>query len=191
MSKSYSSDSDENISFNNTPIIAINNFSVGSEGSVDLGNHTVEKNCDYFKLVCGLTVSDTSISSESGAAVCVVYTINYTDENNQSIKITDTFYPRFKHENDNVSDFTIIEAPGVVDSIDIFVINNEAVQVNVSDFNVYYAEHVVVDGESVANAINEYTNNGGTFNLVIPLVSSLPPIESVPDGYVCRLISLS
>lgn len=191
MSISYSNEQDNNIKFDDTPVISVNNFTLDSDRSLYLPDNIVGQNCDYLKLMCGVTCNDTSKSTEDKPALCVVYYVNYEDSEGNISTISYSFYPKYKHENDNQSDFTIISTPGYIRNINIYVYNNDTLTVAVSDFKVYYAEHVEVTGETVAKAINDYTNNGGTFNLVIPLVTSLPPIGSVPDGYICRLASLN
>ena len=191
MSISYSNEQDNNIKFDDTPVISVNNFTLDSDRSLYFPDNIVGQNCDYLKLMCGVTCNNTNKSTEDKPALCVVYYVNYEDSEGNISTISYSFYPKYKHENDNQSDFTIISTPGYIRNINIYVYNNDTLTVAVSDFKVYYAEHVEVTGETVAKAINDYTNNGGTFNLVIPLVTSLPPIGSVPDGYICRLASLN
>jgi hypothetical protein len=106
--------------------------------------------------------------------------------------LTDGFYPKYKHENNNQSDSTIISAPGLIKYIELNVTNNEDISVSVSDFEVYMAANVAeVTPDDVGEKLTEYYNNGGQTTLVIPLVDELPDIRSVPDGYICRLSSIT
>lgn len=191
-SNSYNNTTKENIEFQDTPIISIPNFTVAANRTHNLHNQTVNKDCEYLKLVCGLTSSDTTLTTDSYAAVCVDYLIYYKDDENNQRILTDSFYPKYKHENNGESDSTIISAPGTIEFIDINVTNNEDTSVSVSDFNVYAAVTVAeVTPEEVGEKLTEYYDNGGQTTLVIPLVDELPNINSVPDGYICRLSSIT
>ena len=80
----------------------------------------------------------------------------------------------------------------MITAIRITVTNNEDISVNVSDFKVYMAANVAeVTPDDVGKKLTEFYNNGGQTSLVIPLVQTLPDISSVPDGYICRLASIS
>ena len=61
---------------------------------------------------------------------------------------------------------------------------------NISDFKVFVSETTNMSPESIGNGLSEYYNNGGQTTLVIPLVNELPDINSVPDGYICRLSTI-
>ena len=67
----------------------------------------------------------------------------------------------------------------------VSLINNEDIQVAVSDFRAFYAQPI--DENALVDALNDI---GGTYDLVIPLVTELPDPSDVPDGYICRLASL-
>lgn len=191
-SNSYNNTTKDNIQFNETPIISIDDFTVNANSTKNLPNQTVEKNCEYLKLVCGLTSSDTTLTTDSYGAVCIDYEIYYEDSEGTVRMLTDSFYPKYKHENNNKSDSTIISAPGLIKYIALNVTNNEDISVSVSDFEVYMAANVAeVTPEEVGEKLTEYYNNGGQTTLVIPLVDELPDISSVPDGYICRLSSIT
>lgn len=190
-SNSYNNTTKENIEFQEVPIVSIPDFSVQAHGNLNLTHQAVHKNCDYLKLVCGLTSADITLTTDSYAAVCVDYTIHYIDNDNNIRILTDSFYPKYKHENKGESDSTIISAPGTIENIDINVTNNEDISVAVSDFQVYAAIQVAeVTPEDVGTNLTKYYNNGGQTTLVIPLVQTLPNVDSVPDGYICRLASI-
>lgn len=188
MSNSYNNTTEQNIKFNETPIVSHTDFNMSSHHTTPLGRYTINKNCEYLRFRCGVTVSDTTLSSNGFGAVCVNYEIHYKDSEGNNQVILDGFYPKYKHENNNKSDQTIVNAPGLIDYVEIELINNEDIQVNISDFLVFYAEPI--DGDTIVDLLNDYTDNGGTFNLVIPLVETLPDPADVPDGYICRLASL-
>lgn len=185
MSIAYNNTTEQNIKFKETPIITHTNFNIQANKTMPLGTYVIEKSCEYLKLVCGLTVSDTSLTTDSYGAVCINYEIHYKDSDGNNQIILDGFYPKYKHENNNQSDFTIINAPGLIESISVSLINNEDIQVAVSDFRAFYAQPI--DENALVDALNDI---GGTYDLVIPLVTELPDPSDVPDGYICRLASL-
>lgn len=190
-SNSYNNTTKDNIEFQSEPVIDIPNFTVSANSHNDLHNHVVDMDCEYLKLVCGLTSSDTSLTTDSYAAVCVDYSIYYKDDDNNQKILTDSFYPKYKHENNGESDSTIISAPGNIEFISIDVTNNEDISVSISDFKVYAAITIAeVTPEEVGEKLSQYYDNGGQTTLVIPLVQVLPDINSVPDGYICRLASI-
>lgn len=191
-SNSYNNTTKDNIQFNETPIISISDFTVNANSTKNLPNQTIEKNCEYLKLVCGLTSSDTTLTTDSYGAVCIDYEIYYEDSEGTVRMLTDGFYPKYKHENNNQADSTIITAPGLIKYIELNVTNNEDLSVSVSDFEVYMAATVAeVTPDDVGEKLTEYYNNGGQTTLVIPLVNELPDISSVPDGFICRLSSIT
>lgn len=191
-SNSYNNNNKSNIEFEETPVVSVNNFTLAANGSRSLGVFQVNKNCEYFKLVCGLTVNDTTLTTDSYGAVCIDYDVVYEDNDGNDARIVDGFYPKYKHENNNKEDSTIVNAPGSVKSISINVSNNEDVAVQVSDFKVYISVVAAeVTPDDVGDKLTEYYNNGGQTTLVIPLVQTLPNVNSVPDGYICRLASIT
>ena len=191
-SNSYNNTTKDNIQFNETPIISIDDFTVNANSTKNLPNQTVEKNCEYLKLVCGLTSSDTTLTTDSYGAVCIDYEIYYEDSEGTVRMLTDGFYPKYKHENNNQSDSTIISAPGMITAIRITVTNNEDISVSVNDFKVYMAANVAeVTPDDVGEKLTEFYNNGGQTALVIPLRQTIPPIGSVPDGSIFRIASIS
>lgn len=191
-SNSYNNTTKENIQFNDEPIVEYSNFVVSANDNRQFPEGQINKDCEYLKLVCGLTTSDTTLTTDSYGAVCVDYVISYKDNDNNTKRLVDSFYPKYKHENNGQADSTIISAPGLITSIRITVTNNEDISVNVSDFKVYMAANVAeVTPDDVGEKLTEYYNNGGQTTLVIPLVQTLPAISSVPDGYICRLASIS
>lgn len=191
-SNSYNNTTKENIQFNEEPIVEYSNFVVGANDNRQFPEGQINKDCEYLKLVCGLTTSDTTLTTDSYGAVCVDYEISYKDNDNNVKRLVDSFYPKYKHENNGQVDSTIISAPGMITAIRITVTNNEDISVNVSDFKVYMAANVAeVTPDDVGEKLTEYYNNGGQTSLVIPLVQTLPAISSVPDGYICRLASIS
>lgn len=191
MSNSYNNTTKDNIKFNDTPVIVIDDFSVEANGSYTISRQNINKECEYLKLVCGLTSADKSLTTDFYGAVCVDYTIHYKDEDGLLRTMVDSFYPKYKHENNNSEDSTIISAPGEISYISITVTNNEDISVDISDFKVYISELVAeVTPEDVGDKLSQYYNNGGQTTLVIPLVQTLPDVHSVPDGYICRLASI-
>lgn len=175
-SNSYNNTTKDNIQFNNEPIVEYSDFVVEANDNRQFSQEQINKDCDYLKLVCGLTTSDTTLTTDSYGAVCIDYEISYKDNNNVK-RLVDSFYPKYKHENNNQADSTIVSAPGMITAIKITVTNNVDISVSVSNFKVYRATNVA--------------NGGGQTNLVIPLVQTLPDISEVPDGYICRLASIS
>lgn len=191
-SNSYNNTTKENIQFNDEPIVEYSNFVVSANDNRQFPEGQINKDCEYLKLVCGLTTSDTTLTTDSYGAVCVDYVISYKDNDNNTKRLVDSFYPKYKHENDGQVDSTIISAPGMITAIRITVTNNEDISVNVSDFKVYMAANVAeVTPDDVGEKLTEYYNNGGQTSLVIPLRQTIPPIGSVPDGSIFRIASIS
>lgn len=183
MSNSYSNNTKDNIKFNEKPIINLESILVNANSSEYFYEQEINKKCEYIKLVCGLTSEDKKLTTDYYNAVCIDCTIHYFDENNNRKSIVDSFYPRYKHENNNLDDFTIISSPTNIDYIDIEIINNENVDIDITELKVYISE-------DIGDELNDYYNNGGQTVLVIPLVQTLPDVDSVPDGYICRLASI-
>lgn len=190
MSNSYNNTTKENINFIEKPVISIDNFSVEGNSSFTIEKQIINRDCEYIKLVCGLDIEDETLTTDFYGAVCIDYIINYRDDKGHNKKSVDGFYPKYKHENNNGSDSTIIASPGKIESIEINITNNEDISVNISDFKVFVSETTNMSPESIGNGLSEYYNNGGQTTLVIPLVNELPDINSVPDGYICRLSTI-
>ena len=190
MSNSYNNTTKENINFIEKPVISIDNFSVEGNSSFTIEKQIINRDCEYIKLVCGLDIEDETLTTDFYGAVCIDYIINCRDDKGHNKKSVDGFYPKYKHENNNGSDSTIIASPGKIESIEVNITNNEDISVNISDFKVFVSETTNMSPESIGNGLSEYYNNGGQTTLVIPLVNELPDINSVPDGYICRLSTI-
>lgn len=190
-SNSYDENSKSNINFNEEPSIDIGGFSLISHGSSYLGSFDIGTDCEYFKLTCGVETNDTTLTTDSFAAVCVDYEVAYRDEDGNTKLLVDSFYPKYKHENGGQADSTIINAPGTIQSIQVNVTNNEDEDVTFDGVKCNIAERVYVTPDSVGMALSSYYKKGYQTMLVIPLVPELPDVGSVPDGFICRLASIS
>ena len=189
----YDNNNKKDIIFKSRPIIDMHAYTIGvpAGGKNDIGTFNVNKDCEYFKIVCGADCNDPLVTSIDHAAVCLEFTIKYRDEEaNEDKTICDTFYPKFFSENDDEDDSVIINAPGKVKTINVTAYNNEDVAIDLYDFVVYVAIKADVTPETVGENLSEFYNNGGQTTLVIPLVDELPDVNSVPDGYICRLSSI-
>lgn len=109
----------------------------------------------------------------------------YTDGKWQTIEVI----PYTEDENKGNYKFDAIETEGrYIKTLKCVIRNNNSN--NTARLNKLGVYNSIYNPNGVVGAINEYTGGTG-FNLVIPLVQTLPPIESVPDGYICRLASIS
>lgn len=230
MAISVSSDIKEsNISFNGNSLISngstwsIDRGSVNIGSIIEMGSHSKcstnienirSKNlkCTYLKLLAHITCSDETLSTETTHNVTVCYTIEYENDNGIQ-RIVDCFYPKYDFEDDYINDYSIIAVPcGYIRSLSVSIINNEDVEVDITNTGLYYCMAVTEETMNttiinqfdtdlkyeipsiVEDYLNDYFGGGGgddgTINLVIPLVQALPNINSVPDGYICRLASM-
>lgn len=191
-SNSYDSNNKKDIIFKDRPIIdESTGINIQANSHVTVGTYNVNKDCEYFKIVCGLTSNDTTLTSAGFGSVCIEFIIAYNDSETGSLKtITDTYFPKYKHENNDEDDSTIISAPGKIKFIVIKAYNNESVVVTIELLKVFIAVKADVTPETVGENLSEYYNNGGQTTLVIPLVDELPDVNSVPDGYICRLSTM-
>lgn len=192
-SNSYDSNNKKDIIFKARPIIDETGIGIDLEANshITIGNYNVNKDCEYFKIVCGLDTEDETLTSAGFGSVCIEFIITYLDSENEQLKtITDTFFPKYYHENNNEDDSTIISAPGKVKKIKVNAYNNESSDVTITALEVFVAIKADVTPETVGENLSEYYNNGGQTTLVIPLVDELPDVNSVPDGYICRLSTM-
>lgn len=151
----------------------------------------INKKITYAKFTCKISVIDLDISSLSFSAIGINYKIRYLDQNNIQKSMYYCYYPKYAHEINNEADFTVVKFPAInVLGIEISIINNENTTVTISDFGIFYTHDfdIMDDPEAISEAIQEIIDTTGNtgFDLVIPLVASLPDINSVPDGYICR-----
>ena len=218
MALSVSSDIKEsNISFNNNSLISNNDEWEVDRGSVTLGDvitmgehskcSTTVKNirnknlkCTYLKLLAHVTCDDESLSTETTHNVSVCYTIEY-EVDKKVQRIVDCFYPKYDFEDDYINDYSIIDVPcGYIKSINVSIINNEDVEVDITNTGLFYCMAVTEETMSVTinniyqelpEMVEDIIQESGVSNLIIPLVDTLPNINSVPDGYICRLSSMN
>lgn len=189
----YDSSNKKDIIFRPRPIVDESGIgiTIPAGGKRQIGSYEVNKDCEYFKIVCGLSCDDTTISSQDHASVGIEFTILYKDNDTNNYKnLVDSYFPKYFHETNDEYDSAIIGAPGKVKMLVISAFNNEDEPVDIDLLQVYVALKADVTPESVGENLSEYYNNGGQTTLVIPLVQELPDINSVPDGYICRLATI-
>lgn len=106
----------------------------------------------------------------------------YTDGKWQTIEVI----PYTKNENKGNYKFDAIETEGrYIKTLKCVIRNNNKTTARLNKLGIYNS---IYNPKEVVDAINEYTDG---INLVIPLVQTLPDITEVPDGYICRLASIS
>lgn len=111
--------------------------------------------------------------------------MQYTDGKWQTIEVI----PYNDEENKGNYRFDEIDTEGMyVKTIKCIIRNNSSeITARLNSLGVYNS---IYNPNGVVNALNEY-NNGNGIPLVIPLVDVLPDINDVPDGYICRLRSIT
>lgn len=172
-----------------------------TESSIGLHvNNVIDKKYTYIKLLVRVSSDNQSLSTASEknvAAVCV------TSYGAHTPPTTDTFLPSFTFERDAIT-YTIIELTGDrISDIYIEIMNSEDSTIKILETALYY--YAVIDTENIVSEVIDTLNNEEVtdeFNdkvqeyldnnpqeLVIPLLDSIPDINSVPDGYIFRLSS--
>lgn len=179
----------------------------------------VEKSFDnmkvnYMKFKVGLDADDHSLTTDNGHAVTGLCTATYVDEDNKTQTKQYHFYPKYKFEDSYVDDNIIIQLGNnqKLKNVKVELINKEDVPIKIKEtgFQVSrvvdddtfndFAKETLTDFEYTDELIdliendegfNEWIDDKMGGNLVIPLVDVLPDIDSVPDGYICRLSTIA
>lgn len=182
-----------------TGSINANSIDLNTNSTVALTLSNVTKKMTYIKILCNITASDHTLNTQYSKNVAVIYKITYTD--NSIPDTTDIFYPNFDFE-ENSENYTIVELSGdKISSINIQIINSEETSISITDLGLFYILEIdnnnlneelqdsyTQDPSYINDIIDQYMEDHPTpSSLTIPLVNSLPPLNTVPDGYICRL----
>ena len=152
--------------------------------------------CNYLKLIGHITCEDHTMSTDFAHMVSIIAIIEYLDGNSIK-KSLYQFFPKYDFEENYVDDYLIIKIPNkIIKSVMVTIMNREEIEVELKDIALYYSRVIsesyvreTARSEAVSSVQDAF--NDGTMDLVIPLVNALPDISTVPDGYICRLATLS
>lgn len=194
------------ITFHNTGI------NMGKKSKCTLQKDVEDKKirCTYLKVLVRLSCDDKTISTDTEHNVSINCYVTYidedTDDNENEIEVENTvvygFYPRYEFEDKfdsnnkkkNKASYDIIKVPNsIIKRIKVVITNNEDIPIVIKKIGLYYS--LIIDDETLQENINQAIDNkldsggisGTTKDLIIPLVQTLPDINDVPDGYICRL----
>lgn len=179
-----------------------------SSCTLELNSPLEMQQVKYLKILADITCEDTSISTDNEHYLSVCCNIRLKDTNNNISDTVELFYPKFSFEelrDENIiSNYSIIATDDkIIESIQITIYNNYTdLAVSITNTGLYYSLSPV-DG----NYLNDYLNSeqyldslfsdyvsgleSGKYQLVIPLVNELPDINSVPDGFICRVRNIT
>lgn len=175
-----------------------------SDGGLNLGassrctftkNYTKDDmSADKLKVEYGLVANE--ISSRYNNKIAIQLKIQYfeTEYDGEETTYTDGKWqtieviPYTETENKGNYKFDAIETDGrYIKTLKCVIRNNNQNTARLNKLGIYNS---IYNPNGVVGAINEYTGGVG-FNLTIPLVQTLPDISEVPDGYICRLASIT
>ena len=174
------------------------NIKIGSNGQCsvytdDISSRSLE--CNYLKLIGHVTCEDQTLSTDFAHMVSIIVFVEYID-NGKVIKSSYQYFPKYDFEENYIDDYLIIKIPNkIIKRVSVTVMNREAIEIELTDIALYYSRvinenYVKETARSEAVSSVQDAFNDGTMDLVIPLVQVLPDINTVPDGYICRLATL-
>lgn len=170
-----------------------------SSCTLDLISPLKSSQVKYMKILATVDCNDKSISTISEHNLSICYTITFNDNKN----IVETFYPSFNFEQlyieNIINNFSIIDTNDtIIDSINITIYNYYDIQIKIEETALYYnlspVDTTYLESKEYTDKLFEQIKDGfefGNIDLTIPLVYSLPPIDSVPDGAIFRLASIN
>lgn len=164
---------------------------------------------DYLKIVANIDSNNKTLSTDDSHYISVSCYIEYeqNDNNDHINNNMEIFYPKFIFE-DTVSsgildNSSVIELSGkIIKSINIIINNDSSDTIIIKDIQIYYIlsyvdtdqlSNAFSNEEYVSDLVNSYLNgvSNGIYDVIIPLVNQLPDINSVPDGFICRVSSIT
>lgn len=159
-----------------------------SRCSMTTGNiHGDKLECTHLKLVAHLTCDDESYSTENTHKVCVLYNIEYIDNDNKETVILDHFYPNYDFE-ENYKDYSIIKVPSsYIKSVKVTLINNEDIPVKVTRTGLYYSR--VIKEDNIKDVVSDnfssmYDNMVEKTGTYIECRTDDPPAEELYAGRI-------
>lgn len=178
MSMSISNEiKEDKISFNKNSILAVAEETLSTGETYKASTGTINKKCDYLKVLGNISVNDESITTDEFHPVVVLFEIKYEDDDGNHSLIHEHFYPKYQHEVGNKDTYTIIELKNkkIVD-INIEVINNEDYvdSVVIDKLQIFYS--LIIDEETVQEMIQ--TGGGGE----VPVVKDLT-VYNIDNNY--------
>lgn len=157
------------------------------------------KDIQYMKLKCNIIRSDSDEQFTDYNYNNIIQVIGSGKYNNYNIYINESLMFKFEDEQ-NFSNEIIFEVNRcIINTLSVKVRNNSDESISIDKFVLDYNYNQVDEG-NVNDYINEWADSNFDNNvtgymenpehiLVIPLVTELPDINDVPDGYICRLAS--
>lgn len=157
------------------------------------------KDIQYMKLKCNIIRSDSDEQFTDYNYNNIIQVIGSGKYNDDNIYINESLMFKFDDEQ-NFSNETIFEVNRcIINTLSVKVRNNSDESISIDKFVLDYNYNQVDEGNvndyinewadsNFDNKVNDYMTSPNN-TLVIPLVQVLPDINSVPDGYICRLAS--
>lgn len=171
--------------------------------TITLGSNTLKRKVRYLKILANITCSDKTLSTDNEHNLAVSYIITL----NSNKVVSEVFYPKFDFENlyidKIVDDFSVIGINDeIIKNMDITIYNYYDIPIQIKQTGLYYCSapttpeavnvqitQQIYDESYMQDVFNNWLASveKGENPLVIPLRSSLPNINSVPDGFICRI----
>jgi hypothetical protein len=218
MANSFNSD-DTQIIFNSKNLLdkcswVVNSGMIGvSDNTINMGPYSsckcilkpkIKAGVQYLKISC-LTDSISKSIYTDVSKNCLINISVYTNNKERPLLIN-YYFPSFVYEYtyinnivDNSSTFSIDS--NIIDSIEITINNNYNDTVIFSELILNYCAvaastseviEELTDSSDFKDQVTSWVSDAlinNAMTLVIPLVDSLPDLDSVPDGYICRVHS--
>jgi hypothetical protein len=207
MSVAISTDTKVNkIKFNKRALYSNSSIKIKSTDKLVDTITSIDKKCQYLKIVVDVTTDDTTISTLSQhnilCGLILTYEETVEDDTNetqssttQQYKSSVMFTPRYNFET-TTSQYTVVQLDNnTLQSIRLIIQNNEESTITVNSIKLYYS--LYTDSESIDEKIDkakdeiiDELSNTYQQGVVFDIVTSLPDISTVPNGYACIVSTL-
>lgn len=178
-----------------TGTITSNYITLNSNSTCALTLNNVNKKVTYFKIVCNITSSDTTLNTKYSKNISLVCDVTYTDSNVKNT--TEIFFPNFDFEDDFINNTVVEMSDDTINNIVITIRNEEETSINITEVGLYYITKV--NNNNINEIMSDtYESNPTDFNnmmeeyfsnnpLLIPLETTVPAVGTKPAGYIFRL----
>lgn len=196
----FDNNKNQNIGFEKK-IIKLENKIIRAHGGIQYGWLGLDVVAGYLRIGARVSVNDHTLTNVGTSAFALKFEIVYSlydddpdtgiDESAINSSGPVCFYPLYTHENNNKAEQTVIQAKGRIDAIQCIIENNEDVDVTLEKLYIWTGNNDSVTEEATVKSLNSYTSRSGyntvgsnqvQVNMVIPVVDSLPDVNTVPEG---------
>ena len=197
----FDNSKNSNIEFDKKKIVKLENQVIRAHGGVQYGWLGLSVVAGYLRIGARVSVNDHTLSNIGTSAFALKFEIVYSlyeddpdtgiDESAINSSGPLMFCPLYTHENDNKSEQTVIQLKGKIDAIQCIIENNEDVDVTLEKLYIWPGNSNSITEEATVKSLNSYTSRSGyntvgsnqmQVNMVIPVVNSLPDVNTVPEG---------